>query len=253
MPGSYNFKQLFDVYKSNLFFEDYYSVDDYKYWVESYVEINKPDFIAVMELGNTDNPVVYSHNFNLEFPVASKESVSEIINAVGEEHLYRIYEADRLCFKFLETNNLIKKSPLFQLRFVANLIPSRPITLLREVIFIPDRSQSKLLNVFLVVFTNITNLDGIYTTPKIDIKYHIQNQSQIKKIEKFKKKITSILLGKKILTNREEQVLNLVAEGMSSIEIAEHLKISVNTVNAHRQNLIRKFGVKNINALINMI
>lgn len=252
MTPPYDFKQLFDVYKSDLFFEDYYSADDYKYWVESYVEINKPDFIAVMNLSNTENPVVYSHNFNLEFPVGSNESVYEIVNAVSQEHLHRILEADRMCFKFLETSNFIAKSPLFQLRFTVTL-KDKPIALLRDVVFIPDRNQNKLLNVFLVAFTNITDLDGTSPTPKIEIKHHLQDLAKIKKLEKFKKKLTNVLLGKKVLTAREEQILNLIAEGMSSTDIAEHLQISVNTINTHRQNLIRKFGVKNINALINMI
>ncbi len=253
MSKTYNLKKLIGLCKSEMFFDDYYSVDDYKYWVESYVEINKPDYIAVLELGNANTPIAYSCNFNLEFPATSNASVYEIISAIDEDYLHRIYEIDKLCFRFFETNSFIAELPLFQLRLEASLIPNQPITLLREVVFIPDRSRNKYLNVFLVAFTNITSLDSIYTVPKIDIKHYTQDQNQLNKIEKFKNRLTSILLGKKMLTERERQVLNLVAEGMSSSEIATHLKISVNTVNAHRQNLIRKFSVKNINALISMI
>jgi two-component system secretion response regulator SsrB len=47
------------------------------------------------------------------------------------------------------------------------------------------------------------------------------------------------------LTPREKQVLRLVAEGWTSREIASQLKISPKTVEVFRQNLLRKFGVKN--------
>lgn len=48
-----------------------------------------------------------------------------------------------------------------------------------------------------------------------------------------------------ILTVRELQVVRLVAEGLSSREIAEHLSISVKTVDTHRANIMEKLGVHN--------
>lgn len=50
----------------------------------------------------------------------------------------------------------------------------------------------------------------------------------------------------KPLTEREEEVLVLVAKEFSTREIAEALFISVNTVETHRKNLIRKLQVKNV-------
>jgi DNA-binding CsgD family transcriptional regulator len=48
-----------------------------------------------------------------------------------------------------------------------------------------------------------------------------------------------------MLTARERQVMRLVAEGMSSAEIASNFGISVRTVEAHRSNLMRKLRLKN--------
>ncbi|MEW5718363.1 MAG: response regulator transcription factor [Chloroflexota bacterium] len=48
-----------------------------------------------------------------------------------------------------------------------------------------------------------------------------------------------------ILTEREIQVLRLVAEGLSSREIAERLSISVKTVDTHRANIMDKVGAHN--------
>ncbi|MBN1668088.1 MAG: response regulator transcription factor [Anaerolineales bacterium] len=47
------------------------------------------------------------------------------------------------------------------------------------------------------------------------------------------------------LTNREREILQMVAEGLSSVDIGESLVISSRTVESHRANLMRKLGLKN--------
>jgi DNA-binding NarL/FixJ family response regulator len=48
------------------------------------------------------------------------------------------------------------------------------------------------------------------------------------------------------LTDREREVLALVAKGLSTKEIATNLRISARTVETHRANLMRKLGVKSV-------
>ncbi|HHV99185.1 MAG TPA: response regulator transcription factor [Clostridiaceae bacterium] len=45
------------------------------------------------------------------------------------------------------------------------------------------------------------------------------------------------------LTERETEVLNLIAEGMSNKEIADCLNITVNTVKGYIKNIYEKLGV----------
>lgn len=52
------------------------------------------------------------------------------------------------------------------------------------------------------------------------------------------------------LTDREKQVLKLVAEGCSNKEIADALAISVKTAMAHREHLMEKLGVHSRTELI---
>jgi two-component system, NarL family, response regulator NreC len=47
------------------------------------------------------------------------------------------------------------------------------------------------------------------------------------------------------LTNREKEVLNLVAQGLTNNEIAQRLYISPRTAELHRSNVINKLGLKN--------
>ncbi|MYT96572.1 MULTISPECIES: response regulator transcription factor [unclassified Streptomyces] len=51
-------------------------------------------------------------------------------------------------------------------------------------------------------------------------------------------------LPARAITEREEEILKLVAEGHSSKEIAELLVISVKTVERHRANLLQKLGLR---------
>jgi DNA-binding NarL/FixJ family response regulator len=53
-----------------------------------------------------------------------------------------------------------------------------------------------------------------------------------------------------ILTSREREVLQLLAEGLPNREIAKQLNISVKTVETHRSNMMNKLDVKNKTELI---
>ena len=51
------------------------------------------------------------------------------------------------------------------------------------------------------------------------------------------------------LSDRESEVLLLVAQGCSSKEIADKLNISIHTVNTHRKNITHKTGIKSVAGL----
>ncbi len=52
------------------------------------------------------------------------------------------------------------------------------------------------------------------------------------------------------LTRREEEIVSLIASGMSSKEIADKLFISVRTVETHRGHIMEKLGVRSMAELI---
>ncbi|MEM7789864.1 MAG: response regulator transcription factor [Verrucomicrobiota bacterium] len=52
------------------------------------------------------------------------------------------------------------------------------------------------------------------------------------------------------LTNREKEIVQLVASGRSSKDIATVLSISVRTVEKHRENCLRKLGANDMSALV---
>lgn len=95
--------------------------------------------------------------------------------------------------------------------------------------------------------------------------YVLKNASE----EEIFEAITSVLAGKKylcdetrqiidqqssqnVITDRELDVLKLIADGFTNTEIAEKLFISPLTVDRHRKNIIIKLNAKNTASLVNI-
>lgn len=57
------------------------------------------------------------------------------------------------------------------------------------------------------------------------------------------------IFTQEILSEREIDVLKLLATGMANKEIADKLNISVNTVITHRKNIAQKTGIKSVSGL----
>jgi DNA-binding NarL/FixJ family response regulator len=56
--------------------------------------------------------------------------------------------------------------------------------------------------------------------------------------------------AKELLTDREREILQLIAEGKTNKEIATTLNLSLKTVETHRSNLMRKLKVKEVTGLV---
>lgn len=95
--------------------------------------------------------------------------------------------------------------------------------------------------------------------------YLLKNSSEeeiltaLKEVESGKKfygfEVSEILktepgINNNLLTRREIEVLNLIANGYTNQEIAEKAFISAHTVDSHRKNLLLKIGAKNTAELV---
>jgi DNA-binding NarL/FixJ family response regulator len=52
------------------------------------------------------------------------------------------------------------------------------------------------------------------------------------------------------LTSRQRQILQLIAEGHNTKEIARDLSISIKTVEAHRAQLMERLGIHDVAGLV---
>lgn len=64
------------------------------------------------------------------------------------------------------------------------------------------------------------------------------------------KNINNSEAGKPILTRREKEILALIAEGLTNVEMSEKLFVSPWTVDSHRKSIMTKLNTKNTAMLI---
>lgn len=55
-----------------------------------------------------------------------------------------------------------------------------------------------------------------------------------------------------VISSREKEILELIADGLTNPQIAAKLFISLHTVDSHRKNLLTKFGINNTASLIKL-
>lgn len=86
-------------------------------------------------------------------------------------------------------------------------------------------------------------LDAIKTAAegKIYLSFEVGKEMQLNK---------NLTLEYPLLTKREKEILQFIAEGFTNIQIAGKLFISIDTVDTHRKNLHNKLNVKNTATLI---
>ncbi len=53
-----------------------------------------------------------------------------------------------------------------------------------------------------------------------------------------------------LLTKREMQILQMIAEGYTNNQIAEKLFLSIRTVDTHRKNIMKKLNIHNVSGLV---
>lgn len=125
----------------------------------------------------------------------------------------------------------------------------------------PEKADTK-LNLLLNTFENSENIIvfGLCNTNtptnvasrfrhKLDI-----NSEKHELLQQFKSIVKPVLKGENkedfALTEREKNILRLVALGYTSIEISSKLFLSIHTVNTHRKNILKKLGIKTVSGLM---
>jgi len=104
-----------------------------------------------------------------------------------------------------------------------------------------DASKNEFIKAIKTVFQG-----EVYYSGDIS-KYLLKNVSskKVTPIQQGDNRIDQEIVNQLGVTKRELEILQLVAKGMSNIEIAENLGKSKRTIESHRFNLMKKLQVKN--------
>ncbi len=121
---------------------------------------------------------------------------------------------------------------------------------------------TKNISPFLISYTNQYEINGV-------LSLDMEQEGIVKTLDEsikgeiyFNEEMISILFSPKMnelsekvssITTRELDIVKLMLQDMTNEEIANHLKLSVRTVNAHKGNIMRKIGAKTTSGMIKMI
>ncbi len=81
-------------------------------------------------------------------------------------------------------------------------------------------------------------------------KMYFSSDVSLKLLQTPNKKMSPTPLKDQYFTRREKEVVELLANGLTGEEIAKQLFVGKRTVDTHRQNMLAKFAVRNVPALI---
>ncbi len=126
-----------------------------------------------------------------------------------------------------------------------------------EFIKIVRQQYPEIKIIVLSMFENLQSYDNIegYLLKETDRQELIQTIRKIvingeKVFKTFNKQQDIFEFKNAILTEREKQIIQLIAEEFTTEEIAEKLFVSKGTIETHRKNIFFKLQVKNIAGLI---
>lgn len=204
--------------------------------------------------------VVYILDYRTRKYLFMSKNCIKITGYTSEEHMEKGQEFTQNClhpddFKvfyddvftnFLAFTRTLKKQELEKTRFSVNFRSKR-----KDGVYIHALQQYSVLE---------TNDDGypILTLGSwTDISAHKSDNKVVFSISKYDNEngfsvisTDSFPHAKLMITERESEVIKHLIRGLVSKQIADKLKISLHTVNAHRRNLLEKTKCKNTAELI---
>ena len=143
---------------------------------------------------------------------------------------------------------------------LANLV----LSINPDIVIVNPELLGEKLNLFVKSFDNQTEtvLIGLCSENiKANVRSRFRNMLEIgsekhELMQQFKQIVRPLLKNEEenkddlSLSDREKNILRMVALGLSSMEIADKLFLSIHTINTHRKNILRKLGIKTVSGLM---
>ncbi len=195
------------------------------------------------KLINLGLDVVLSKEGNISL-VAVAETATELMEILGRERI------DVVLMDFT--------APGFSLEFIPDIFKISPDT--RVVAITPDQEGTTIINALKAGVTSYVKKDCDFD----EIISSVRETANGSKF--FCGKILETIRRVDInpddenyknfncesvhLSEREQEIITLIAEGMTNTAIAERLFLSPHTVNTHRKNIMQKLGARNTAAVV---
>ena len=208
----------------------FFAVGSYYYYIFNFATLK----IEYVSEGVNDVLEIEPKNLSLETMLGSyhPEDLDKLQDKerVASDFLFKQLDADQIVdYKVIYTNRILTKS-------------GKCKTILHQAKALNTTKDGRIMKV-IGVHTDISYLETPidHNISFISYKYPSYYSVPTGKLKRN---------GKKLFTEREIEVINLISQGDSVKEIGELLFISEHTVKTHRKNILRKANVKNIAHLV---
>jgi len=208
------------------------------------VKFQRPDYFLIFHY--TDScKILYQENINLDLGGANV-TLENIYKYVAPADLQHMRQTDKIMIQLIQERKLLPWDYIYKI--CANITsPNTEMKRLMRSSILIHRDQHGKSNLGLMYFHDVSGLVSSIKPNNYEIACEPELAFLSDEIENRLRKSE----GPKInLTRREKEILRCIRTGMSSKEIGTALFISTATVNTHRQNMLRKWEVKNTASLI---
>jgi DNA-binding CsgD family transcriptional regulator len=213
--------------------------------IAQYEKIVKPDFLFVINMHDVESRLAFEKNYTLKSD-KGEVNFEMLMSSIPKDKLGELMEVDSISAMFAREFFKEPFQYLMNVGIPVELITGKPQYLLRTGT-VMSFDKNGIPDYVISTIKDMTPL----TCAKKNLNYYISyGDKPAEELKVLSEKFDELLKNEIILSRQEKKILLSVKEGKTSQDIASGLFISKSTVDTHRQNIIRKFKVKNTNEAI---
>ncbi len=218
-----------------------------------------PFYYYVIDFG-TRQIIQMNHNIlNILGLDPQKTALNDILNRIHPKDMDFVISAEKICFNFLYNTITPDKITKYKTSYCFRFLTADGTYQLfqHQSLALSTDEENKII-LSMNIHTNINHItqknnykvtcigvDGDPSYFNIDVLMDEDNPTNSPVV------VPAIVLTQTPFSRREQQLVNLLAIGFSSKQIAEKLGISLNTVTNHRKNILKKAECNSVVQLVN--
>jgi len=189
----------------------------------------------------------------LETVLSNVDDIELVGHAETGEDLLKMVKDDHLDVILMDFT-----APGYNLEFIPEIFKISPCT--RVIAITPDQEAATIINALKAGVTSYVKkncdfdeiIDSVRETSKGSKFFcgKILETIRRDKIDPEDEDLTNFNCQPIHLSEREQEIITLIAEGHTNTAIAEQLFLSPHTVNTHRKNIMQKLGIKNTASIV---
>jgi DNA-binding CsgD family transcriptional regulator len=194
------------------------------------IDCSKKQFMFISR--SIKNVLGYSHDFYL------KAGLSFALESIHPDDLRKLSFLQKRILRVFHDYPVEKRKLLkFDSNFRVKRADGKYVQILRQTIF-PELTEDGEAS---FDFSTCTDISRYKQDNNMKLTIYLREGDNFRQLQEF-----DISASENVLTKRQSQIIELIAQGMTSNQIAHKLVISAETVKNHRKKILENTGAKNI-------